>query len=62
MADGLGPAAIGREINQEFIDSWSNNITPNGENDEYHTFCYDDPIFPSRSSWASLSPEVTTSF
>ena len=41
MADGFGEAAIGRE----FIDSLPNDVDPNGENGEYHTFCYDVPIF-----------------
>ncbi len=45
MADGLGAGAIGREINREFIDSLPNDVDPNGENGEYHTFCYDGPIF-----------------
>ena len=45
MADGFGEAAIGREIDREFIDSLPNDVDPNGENGEYHTFCYDVPIF-----------------
>ncbi len=45
MADGLGVAAIGRTINREFIASLPVNADPNGENGEYHTFCYDGPIF-----------------
>lgn len=36
---------IGREIYQEFIYSLPNDADPNGENNEYHTFRYDDPIF-----------------
>ncbi len=45
MADGLGSAAIGREIDREFIDSLPDDVDPNGETGEYHTFCYDGPIF-----------------
>ena len=45
MANGFGEAAIGREIDREFIDSLPNDVDPNGENGEYHTFCYDVPIF-----------------
>ena len=45
MADGFGEAAIGREIDREFIDSLPNDVDPKGENGEYHTFCYDVPIF-----------------
>lgn len=45
MADGLGAAAIGKLIDREFVSSLSEDIDPNGENGEYHTFCYDGPIF-----------------
>ena len=45
MANGFGEAAIGREIDRKFIDSLPNDVAPNGENGEYHTFCYDVPIF-----------------
>lgn len=48
MADGLGAAAIGKLIDHEFVaslTSLSAEIDPNGENGEYHTFCYDGPIF-----------------
>ena len=45
MADGLGAAAIGRTIGSDFIASLPAGTDPNGENGEYHTFCYDGPIF-----------------
>ena len=45
MADGLGAAAIGRTIDSDFIASLPAGTDPNGENGEYHTFCYDGPIF-----------------
>lgn len=48
MADGLGAVAIGKLIDREFVaslTSLSTKIDPNGENGEYHTFCYDGPIF-----------------
>lgn len=45
LADGLGAEAIGREIDRDFIGSLPDGIDPNGENGEYHTFCYDGPIF-----------------
>ncbi len=44
-ADGLGRDAIGREITREFIASLPEGTDPNGENGEYHTFCYDGEIF-----------------
>ena len=45
MADGLGAEAIGREIDAAFVASLPAGTDPNGENGEYHTFCYDGPIF-----------------
>lgn len=48
MADGLGASAIGKLIDRDFVISLSSlsvEIDPNGENGEYHTFCYDGPIF-----------------
>lgn len=45
MADGLGMNAIGRTIDRKFIDELPEGCDPNGENGEYHTFCYDGPIF-----------------
>ena len=45
MGDGLGEAAIGKEIDREFVDHLPDGCDPNGENGEYHTFCYDGPIF-----------------
>ena len=45
MADGLDREAIGKIIDRDFISSLPPEIDPNGENGEYHTFCYDGPIF-----------------
>lgn len=45
MADGLGEAAIGKLIDRCFVDSLPDYVDPNGENGEYHTFCYDGPIY-----------------
>ena len=36
---------IGKLIDSDFIASLPENMDPNGENGEYHTFCYDGPIF-----------------
>lgn len=62
MADGLGAAAIGRTIDSDFIASLPAGTDPNGENGEYHTFCYDGPIFrtPVRFRLGSPFSEVTT--
>lgn len=45
MHDGLGKKAIGKTLDAEFIASLPSGCDPNGENGEYHTFCYDGPIF-----------------
>lgn len=45
MADGLGEAAVGRVVDEDFVGSLPQGMDPNGENGEYHTFCYDGPIF-----------------
>ncbi|KAA2654710.1 hypothetical protein F2S32_08785 [Alistipes onderdonkii] len=45
MADSLGADAVGREIDPAFMASLPAGVDPNGENGEYHTFCYDGPIF-----------------
>ncbi|WP_195655058.1 adenine nucleotide alpha hydrolase [Bacteroides sp. 1001136B_160425_E2] len=47
MADGLGAAFIGKLVNREFVASLPIGVDPNGENGEYHTFCYKGPIFHS---------------
>lgn len=47
QADGLGMDAIGREVDADLIASLPKEMDPNGENGEYHTFCYDGPIFSS---------------
>ncbi len=47
MADRLGAEAIGRELDAAFVASLPAGTDPNGENGEYHTFCYDGPIFRS---------------
>lgn len=44
-ADGLGMEAIGRIVDSDFVRSLPAACDPNGENGEYHTFCYDGPIF-----------------
>lgn len=45
MDDGLGADAIGRTIDSSFIAALPAGTDPNGENGEYHTFCYDGPVF-----------------
>ncbi|MEO9869234.1 Dph6-related ATP pyrophosphatase [Ekhidna sp.] len=43
--DTLGKKFLGREIDHSFIADLPNGIDPCGENGEFHTFCYDGPIF-----------------
>jgi len=44
-ADLLDSSYVGRIINQDFINSLPDNVDPCGENGEFHTFCFDGPIF-----------------
>lgn len=41
----LGSNFLGREINESFLSELPEGIDPCGENGEFHTFCYDGPIF-----------------
>ena len=43
----LGEKEVGVEIDAEFISSLPANVDPCGENGEFHTFCFDGPIFKS---------------
>ncbi len=41
----LDASFVGREINEDFIKDLPANVDPCGENGEFHTFCFDGPIF-----------------
>jgi uncharacterized protein (TIGR00290 family) len=41
----LGKEWIGRRIDKSFLDELPANVDPCGENGEFHTFCYDGPVF-----------------
>ncbi len=41
----LDEESVGVELNEKFIALLSANIDPCGENGEFHTFCYEGPIF-----------------
>lgn len=56
MNDGLGTEALGRLVDHSFIDSLPKEMDPNGENGEYHTFCYDGPIYQSPVPFSIGSP------
>ena len=41
----LDKSFVGKIINQQFIDDLPENVDVCGENGEFHTFCFDGPIF-----------------
>jgi len=41
----LNEAHVGEIIDQNFIDQLPANVDPCGENGEFHTFCFDGPLF-----------------
>ena len=41
----LNASFCGREINTSFLEDLPHHVDPCGENGEFHTFCYDGPIF-----------------
>lgn len=41
----LDHSFVGRELDQSFLNDLPNNVDPCGENGEFHTFCYDGPVF-----------------
>lgn len=41
----LSEEFVGREINESFLNDLPENVDPCGENGEFHTFCYDGPLF-----------------
>ncbi len=41
----LSESFVGREVDQSFLDDLPSDVDPCGENGEFHTFCYDGPIF-----------------
>jgi uncharacterized protein (TIGR00290 family) len=47
----LGGNWIGRELDKSFVEELPANIDPCGENGEYHTFCYDGPLFKKKISF-----------
>lgn len=44
----LGDDFIGRIIDKNFIKDLPKNVDPCGENGEFHTFCFEGPIFHSK--------------
>jgi len=50
-ADLLDPAFAGRIIDADFIKDLPSNVDVCGENGEFHTFCFDGPIFKNPVSF-----------
>ena len=44
-SDLLDASFVGRELDASFVNDLPSNVDPCGENGEFHTFCYDGPIF-----------------
>lgn len=44
-SDLLDKSFVGRELNASFLADLPDNVDPCGENGEFHTFCFDGPIF-----------------
>lgn len=44
-AQKLDKSFAGRIIDQQFLDDLPKNVDPCGENGEFHTFCFDGPIY-----------------
>lgn len=57
----LGEEYVGRVIDKEFIASLPDNVDPCGENGEFHTFCFDGPIFKNPVNF-KLGPKVLKSY
>lgn len=63
QADKLDESFIGREINQEFIDSLPDGVDLCGENGEYHTFSYEGELFKKNIDFEiSQTKKVTYEF
>lgn len=41
----LDESFVGRELDKSFIEDLPESVDPCGENGEFHTFCYDGPVF-----------------
>lgn len=56
-AVSLSERFIGKEINTDFINALPESIDPCGENGEFHTFCYEGPIFSKPVSFLTGKKE-----
>jgi uncharacterized protein (TIGR00290 family) len=44
---------VGKEIDAEFLKTLPGNVDPCGENGEFHTFCFDGPVFKNSISYTA---------
>ncbi len=44
-SEKLDASFVGRIIDEDFLNDLPNDVDPCGENGEFHTFCFDGPIF-----------------
>lgn len=51
---------IATDFNQTFLDSLPSDVDPCGENGEFHTFCYDGPIFKTPVKFNVNAPTLKT--
>lgn len=61
QADLLDETYIGKDLDQNLIDSFPNNIDLCGENGEYHTLCYAGGLFKKEVEF-SITETIKTSF
>lgn len=47
----LDQTFLGREYNAEFLRDLPKGVDPAGENGEFHTFCFDGPVFQYAVEW-----------
>lgn len=57
----LGSDWIGRQLDSDFFNKLPEIVDPCGENGEYHTFCFDGPIFNKKIDY-TLGEKVFKSF
>lgn len=59
-AEALGREYLGQEIDRAFIGSLPAGVDPCGENGEYHTFCFDGPVFRHPVPFRLTGPRCET--
>jgi uncharacterized protein (TIGR00290 family) len=50
----LDKSFVGREYNESFLNDLPEGVDPCGENGEFHTYCYDGPIYSSPIAFKKL--------